>query len=178
MTFLKCPSCGSTQDAPYAPGDDCLCGDKYQEQLAPNPGTKEAIAAGCQCPAIDNCYGRGYRERPGEFIYVYGCPVHPGKVTKEEVEAAEALLTETFGKPPEKEFTVEELRTFVFQLFELPWVTRHRMAEKLGLTKPGDDHSETKIQCEAYLERADAVGKRASLIEATAKAHKEFKERR
>ena len=41
-----------------------------------NPGSKEAIAAGCTCPVIDNHYGRGYRGIDGSFIYTVGCPVH------------------------------------------------------------------------------------------------------
>lgn len=42
----------------------------------PNPGTDEAIALGCKCPVIDNCYGRGYRGQPGVFAYTVSCPVH------------------------------------------------------------------------------------------------------
>ena len=43
---------------------------------APNPGTQEAIDAGCTCPVIDNCHGEGYRHQKGVFIYVRGCPLH------------------------------------------------------------------------------------------------------
>ena len=42
----------------------------------PDPGTDEALAAGCTCPVIDNRYGRGYLGQAGVFVYTCGCPVH------------------------------------------------------------------------------------------------------
>ena len=49
----------------------------------PNPGTTEAINAGCRCAIIDNGHGRGYMggvkdKTTGEtmFVYTVGCPVH------------------------------------------------------------------------------------------------------
>jgi len=45
----------------------------------PNPGTQEAIDAGCTCPVLDNSYGWGYTGiGGGEGIYCYneGCPIH------------------------------------------------------------------------------------------------------
>lgn len=27
----------------------------------PNPGSDEAVALGCKCPRMDNCYGKGGR---------------------------------------------------------------------------------------------------------------------
>lgn len=45
----------------------------------PNPGTKEAVEAGCKCPVIDNHYGRGYCGVAGEFVYNMDCPIHAMK---------------------------------------------------------------------------------------------------
>jgi len=48
--------------------------------MSANPGTKEALAAGCLCPAMDNAYGKGYRQyddgRPPSFIYNGDCAYH------------------------------------------------------------------------------------------------------
>ena len=41
-----------------------------------NPGSPEAIAAGCRCPVIDNCHGRGARCDGSEFFINGDCPVH------------------------------------------------------------------------------------------------------
>jgi hypothetical protein len=42
----------------------------------PNPGSDEAIAAGCHCPVMDNRRGRGYMGQPNMFVYTARCPVH------------------------------------------------------------------------------------------------------
>jgi hypothetical protein len=48
----------------------------------PNPGTKEAIEAGCTCPVIDNNYGRGIPIKiiGGTIQMAYwmdgACPLH------------------------------------------------------------------------------------------------------
>ena len=48
-----------------------------QSETVPNPGTEEALAQGCLCPIMDNCYGRGYfAGPPRSFIYVDNCPLH------------------------------------------------------------------------------------------------------
>ena len=50
----------------------------------PNPGSPEAVAAGCECPILDNARGKGYmggaKDEKGEVIFIYavGCPVHGG----------------------------------------------------------------------------------------------------
>lgn len=44
--------------------------------IIPNPGTKEAIEAGCKCPVIDNNYGKGYYGVAGEFAYNMDCKLH------------------------------------------------------------------------------------------------------
>jgi hypothetical protein len=44
-----------------------------------NPGSHEAIKAGCKCPRSDNNNGRGmYTNKQGEKIFVYSadCPLH------------------------------------------------------------------------------------------------------
>ena len=47
-----------------------------------NPGSDEAIAAGCTCPVIDNDYGRGcmggVKDEQGRTVFVIrmDCPVH------------------------------------------------------------------------------------------------------
>ena len=47
----------------------------------PNPGSDEAIAAGCTCPVLDNAHGKGYYGKAGVFVYTVGCPVHdPGRL--------------------------------------------------------------------------------------------------
>jgi hypothetical protein len=38
----------------------------------PNPGSDEAIAAGCTCPVLDNSHDRG----KGPFTLTEGCPIH------------------------------------------------------------------------------------------------------
>lgn len=48
----------------------------------PNPGSREAIVLGCNCPIIDNSWGRGYKggikSRSGQTLFVYNaeCRVH------------------------------------------------------------------------------------------------------
>lgn len=52
-----------------------------------NPGSDEAIKAGCLCPRMDNSYGRGYGgggikdKETGETIFVrrQDCPLHGWK---------------------------------------------------------------------------------------------------
>jgi len=44
--------------------------------IKPNPGSREAVKAGCTCPVIDNRYGRGYYGVAGEFVYNMSCPIH------------------------------------------------------------------------------------------------------
>lgn len=50
-----------------------------------NPGSDEAVAAGCVCPRMDNGYGVGRRYgadggRP-YFVMVLDCPYHRADVT-------------------------------------------------------------------------------------------------
>lgn len=50
-----------------------------------NPGSREAIEAGCRCPVWDNGHGRGYlggmTDDDGNLIFVkvQSCPLHGWK---------------------------------------------------------------------------------------------------
>ena len=44
----------------------------------PLPGSDAAQHAGCTCPVLDNCHGRGYYGDPDQFVIVEGCPIHAG----------------------------------------------------------------------------------------------------
>lgn len=41
-----------------------------------NPGSREAIDAGCTCAVLDNGHGRGYMGQAGIFVITAGCPLH------------------------------------------------------------------------------------------------------
>lgn len=41
----------------------------------PSPGSREAKEAGCTCPVLDNCHGKGYLGGP-DFVVVEDCPLH------------------------------------------------------------------------------------------------------
>lgn len=52
-------------------------------KVVPNPGSTEAIVAGCKCPVIDNRRGRGlYEDSNGVAQYVVreDCPLHGEQV--------------------------------------------------------------------------------------------------
>ena len=42
------------------------------------PGSPEAIKAGCKCPILDNCYGKGAFMEDGvpQFWIIENCPLH------------------------------------------------------------------------------------------------------
>lgn len=42
----------------------------------PNPGSQQAIEAGCLCPILDNHYGKGWNKMPDTFVYNCDCPIH------------------------------------------------------------------------------------------------------
>lgn len=52
--------------------------DTTEEPMTPNPGSNEAIKAGCTCAVLDNAHGTGYMGQAGVFVYTSGCPVHRG----------------------------------------------------------------------------------------------------
>ncbi len=41
----------------------------------PNPGSDEAIKAGCTCPILDNEYGKGWMGDPNMFVFSHDCPL-------------------------------------------------------------------------------------------------------
>jgi len=50
-----------------------------------NPGSREAIAAGCTCPVLDNHHGQGIAKDPdGNLIFWYSmdCKIHNPQSTK------------------------------------------------------------------------------------------------
>lgn len=49
---------------------------KVLNTKTPNPGTQEAIDAGCKCPVIDNHYGLGWDGQGRDFIYNMDCELH------------------------------------------------------------------------------------------------------
>lgn len=67
---------------------------------APNPGTQAAIDAGCLCPVMDNCNGRGYHGQAGVFVYVCTCPVHVLRPAPEPEPAPEPRIIHK--QPPYK----------------------------------------------------------------------------
>lgn len=42
----------------------------------PNPGSQEAVDAGCKCPVMDNWRGDPAMGRIRGFVVTVGCPVH------------------------------------------------------------------------------------------------------
>ena len=64
-----------------------------------NPGSPEAVRAGCTCPVMDNGQGRGaYRQNDGSpvFWFKFDCPIH-GKA--EQVGDADLLVPLTGDQP-------------------------------------------------------------------------------
>ena len=50
---------------------------REQRELNRTPGSPEAVKAGCLCPVIDNCRGKGYYAGlPGDFVMNEACPLH------------------------------------------------------------------------------------------------------
>ncbi len=54
--------------------------------MKPNPGSPEAVKAGCKCPISDNHYGQGIPNKNGAPLFWYSgdCPIH--KIEEEEEE--------------------------------------------------------------------------------------------
>lgn len=44
--------------------------------VTPNPGSDDALAAGCQCPVLDNGHGKTAPYPPDGWWIAAGCPVH------------------------------------------------------------------------------------------------------
>jgi len=45
----------------------------------PNPGSDEAVEAGCSCPRMDNGHGKGSMWGPGTYWINGDCPIHGKK---------------------------------------------------------------------------------------------------
>lgn len=62
-------------------------GNEWNDMDVPNPGSDEAVAAGCTCPVMDN--GRGDPEigRIRGFYCMVDCPVHGSLAIKQREEA-------------------------------------------------------------------------------------------
>lgn len=43
---------------------------------APNPGSREAVVAGCWCAVLDNNHGRFPPHPDGHWWVTEGCPLH------------------------------------------------------------------------------------------------------
>lgn len=57
--------------------------DGLQIDWTPNPGSPEALAAGCKCPRMDNHDGRGIPSEDGPLFWINeACPLH-GKESKQ-----------------------------------------------------------------------------------------------
>lgn len=41
-----------------------------------DPGSPEAVEAGCTCSALDNHCGVGFKGQPGVFLIQLRCPLH------------------------------------------------------------------------------------------------------
>ena len=50
-----------------------------------NPGSDEAIDAGCTCAILDNGHGNGYMGQKGIFVMSSNCPIH-GEECKKNIE--------------------------------------------------------------------------------------------
>jgi hypothetical protein len=49
-----------------------------------NPGSDEAIDAGCTCPVMDNSHGNDYMGMEGIFVMSGGCPLHGMPIKEDE----------------------------------------------------------------------------------------------
>jgi len=55
----------------------------------PNPGSQEAVKAGCICAVLDNARGKGYYGQPGMFVITGGCPLHDPALIADKKEPKE-----------------------------------------------------------------------------------------
>ena len=62
-------------------------GEVISEEV-PNPGSREALDAGCTCPVVDNNFGWGYWSK-GTYAISMDCPLHRGLNEVDESEVDE-----------------------------------------------------------------------------------------
>jgi hypothetical protein len=73
----RCPACGRATDLP-GPCGACA-------QATPNPGSREALDAGCACAILDNNHGKFAPWPPDGWWITQGCPVHaPGETVAKQ----------------------------------------------------------------------------------------------
>lgn len=58
----------------------------------PNPGSREAVAAGCLCAVMDNNHGRFAPWPPDGWWVTEGCPIHSRASQPEAERASESEL--------------------------------------------------------------------------------------
>lgn len=76
-TREPCPVCGGQRCDPDGGGPcGCCDGKGYVFVPDPPPGSDAARQAGCRCPVMDNCRGRGYMGLAGVYVYNADCPLH------------------------------------------------------------------------------------------------------
>jgi len=55
------------------------------EKTRPNPGSDEAVAAGCTCAVMDNRHGQGIPSKDGPLFWISGdCPLHARAVQEKK----------------------------------------------------------------------------------------------
>lgn len=64
------------------------------EQFNHNPGSYDAIKAGCTCSVIDNHYGKGRREDYNEYLVNSTCPLHSQIIKQNQAEIELARLND------------------------------------------------------------------------------------
>ena len=65
-----------------------------EKQRFLNPGSDEALDAGCLCAVLDNNHGRGYFGIPNQFVISEDCPLHGQPYKGEGGEWKEATREE------------------------------------------------------------------------------------
>jgi hypothetical protein len=57
---------------------------KLRKVAQTSPSSNKAVANGCLCSVVDNCYGRGwaFATKPGEYMINGMCPLHGGASEK------------------------------------------------------------------------------------------------
>lgn len=62
-----------------------------------NPGSPEAVSAGCECPILDNGHGRGYMGQRNVFSINTQCIIHGTTLSKKEKRFCYECETEIDG---------------------------------------------------------------------------------
>lgn len=90
------------------------------ENNSPNPGTVEAINAGCVCPVIDNNHGKGVIINGNTcFWLIENCPIHSAKKEEEKVKTDNRIFL--VNATVEYNRVEKETEEFSEDGIELPW---------------------------------------------------------